>query len=225
LGKLSSSPPQVLSNGTTEDLTNQATWASSDTTWATINTTGLATAVSAGAVTISATFDGITGSTGLIINNAATVSSVSISWGAAGTVALQTASDGLRLLPVGRTTDLPWSDINSIAVTLSSSASLTSGDVSVSSADGINYGAVTISGSGTNYVITLAQPISTADRVTFTIANPSIATYSANDGCRIGSRRGHKSDNGNDEDRVDSHSGHTPGNANRDDLDGNWCRP
>jgi Dockerin type I domain len=133
--------------------------------------------VSPGPVTISATFDGITGSTGLTINNAATVSSVSISWGAAGTVALQTASDGLRLLPVGRTTDLPWSDINSIAVTLSSSASLTSGDVSVSSADVINYGPVTISGSGTNYVITLAQPISTADRVTFTIANPSIATY------------------------------------------------
>ena len=57
----------TLSNNTTENLTSQVTWASSDTTWATINTTGLATAVSPGPVTISATFDGITGSTGLTV--------------------------------------------------------------------------------------------------------------------------------------------------------------
>ena len=57
----------TLSNNTTENLTSQVTWASSDTTWATINTTGLATAVSPGPVTISASFDGITGSTGLTV--------------------------------------------------------------------------------------------------------------------------------------------------------------
>ncbi len=57
----------TLSNNTTENLTGQATWASADTTWATINTAGLATAVSPGFVTISAVFDGITGSTGLTV--------------------------------------------------------------------------------------------------------------------------------------------------------------
>ena len=57
----------TLSNGTTENLTSEVTWTSSDTTWATINTTGLATAVSAGPVTISAAFDGVTGSTGLVV--------------------------------------------------------------------------------------------------------------------------------------------------------------
>ena len=57
----------TLSNNTTENLTSQVTWASSDTTWATINTAGLATAVSPGPVTISATFDGKTGSTGLTV--------------------------------------------------------------------------------------------------------------------------------------------------------------
>ena len=61
----------TLSNNTTEDLTSQVTWASSDTTWATINTTGLATAVSAGPVTISAVFHGVTGSTGLTVVNPA----------------------------------------------------------------------------------------------------------------------------------------------------------
>jgi trimeric autotransporter adhesin len=57
----------TLSNDTTESLTSQVTWSSSDTTWATINSAGLATAVSPGPVTISAAFDGITGSTGLTV--------------------------------------------------------------------------------------------------------------------------------------------------------------
>jgi uncharacterized protein YjdB len=68
----------TLSNNTTENLTNQATWASSDTTWATINSTGLATAVSPGPVTISATFDGITGSTGLTVVAAPTLESIAV---------------------------------------------------------------------------------------------------------------------------------------------------
>ncbi len=36
---------------------------------------------------------------------------------------------------------------------------------------------MTVSGSGTNYVITLAKPIANADRVTITIGNAQIATY------------------------------------------------
>ena len=36
---------------------------------------------------------------------------------------------------------------------------------------------MTVSGSGTNYVITLAHPINKADRVTITIGNASIVTY------------------------------------------------
>ena len=67
----------TLSDNTTENLTSQVTWASSDTTWATINATGLATAVSPGPVTISATFDGITGSTGLTVT-AAVLQSIAV---------------------------------------------------------------------------------------------------------------------------------------------------
>ena len=40
-----------------------------------------------------------------------------------------------------------------------------------------NYGPVTISGSGTTYTITLATPINLADRVTVTIGNAAITTY------------------------------------------------
>ena len=67
----------TLSNGTTENLTDQATWASSDTTWITVSTTGLATSVSPGPVTISATFDGITGTTALTVT-AAVLESIAV---------------------------------------------------------------------------------------------------------------------------------------------------
>ena len=40
-----------------------------------------------------------------------------------------------------------------------------------------NYGPVVISGSGTNYTITLARRIKVADRVTITITAPNFVTY------------------------------------------------
>ncbi len=85
---------------------------------------------------------------------------------------LVTQSDGLRLLPAGRSTDMPWLGINRITITLSGApASLAPGDVSVTGIAGGNYGPVTIGGSGTTYTITLAKPINLADRVTVTIGN------------------------------------------------------
>ena len=107
----------------------------------------------------------------------ATVTAVSADWGTKGTIALQTAADGLRLLPAGRNTDLPWYGINKLQITLSQAESLSPSDVSVTGITVANYGPVTISGSGTNYTITFAQAITTADRVTVTIGNAGIATY------------------------------------------------
>ena len=106
----------------------------------------------------------------------ATVSAVSVQWGSQ-TAHLQTASDGVRLLPAGRTTDLPWDDINKIAITLDQAAALSAGDVSVSGISGGNYGPVTVTGSGTSYVITLAKAVTATDRVTLTITNAQIATF------------------------------------------------
>ena len=107
----------------------------------------------------------------------ATVTGVSVSWGTAGTAALQTAADGLRLLPAGRINDLPWMGIDQIWITLDSPATLSPADVSVTGITVASYGPVTISGSGTNYTITLAQPIDAADRVTLTIGNAGITTF------------------------------------------------
>jgi Bacterial Ig domain/Dockerin type I domain len=113
-----------------------------------------------------------------VSQNIATVSgNVGITWGTAGTTTLQTNADGLRLLPAGRGTDLPWLGINKLSITLSQAATLLMSDVTVTGINVANYGPVTISGSGTSYTITLAQPINAADRVTVTIGNANIATY------------------------------------------------
>ncbi len=104
------------------------------------------------------------------------VDAVAVGWGNQ-TVALQTAADGLRLLPAGRNTDLPWLGIRSVPITLGQAESLTAADVALTSASGTNYGPVTISGAGTNYTITLARPIEKADRLTITISSPLIAPF------------------------------------------------
>ena len=107
---------------------------------------------------------------------AATVTAVSADWGNSGTIALE-LGHGLPLLPSGRTNDLPWYGINKLPITLSQSESLSPGDVSVTGINVANYGPVTISGSGSNYTITFAQAITTADRVTVTIGNAGITTF------------------------------------------------
>ena len=105
----------------------------------------------------------------------ASVTAVSADWGT-NTIALQTASDGLRLLPAGRNNDLPWYGINKLQITLSQAESLSPGDISVTGITVASY-SVTISGSGTNYTIELTPAINTADRVSVKIGNAAIATY------------------------------------------------
>jgi hypothetical protein len=52
----------TYSDGSTKNVTSQATWTSSSPAVVTVNTTGFATAVSAGATTLSAALNGVTGS-------------------------------------------------------------------------------------------------------------------------------------------------------------------
>jgi Dockerin type I domain len=104
------------------------------------------------------------------------IATVAVDWGTQ-SATLQTASDGLRLLPAGRNTDLPWLGIDRLQITLSQPATLSAADVTVTSSSGTNYGPVTVSGSGTSYTVTLAQPINAADRVTITIGSDLIASY------------------------------------------------
>ncbi len=114
-----------------------------------------------------------------LTNLAATVASVSVGWGTVGTASLVKAADGLRLLPDGRSTDLPWLATQRITLTLSGPGTLTAADVSVAGRVGVNYGPVTVSGSGSGstYTITLARPIDLADRVTLTVGNAAVAAF------------------------------------------------
>jgi Dockerin type I domain len=123
-------------------------------------------------VSTSGLSDAITGA----FNVQTTIATVAVGWGSQA-AALQTAADGLRLLPAGRNTDMPWVGINQVPITLAQATTLAPSDVTIKSARGINYGPVSISGSGTSYVITLAQPISAADRVTLTIGNALVASF------------------------------------------------
>lgn len=88
-------------------------------------------------------------------------------------------NNGGVLLPAGRTTDVPWFNINRIAITLAQAATLNPADVSVTGVSGGNYGPVSISGSGTTSIlITFAKAISGPDLVTITIGNSQIENFS-----------------------------------------------
>jgi uncharacterized protein YjdB len=67
----------TLGDGTTSDVTSQATWSSSSTNVATINNSGLATAAATGTTTITAASGGVTGTTTLTVSTQ-TVSSITI---------------------------------------------------------------------------------------------------------------------------------------------------
>jgi len=135
-----------LSNNTTENLTGQVTWASSDTTWATINSTGLATAVSPGPVTISAAFDGITGSTGLTVVPVPTLESIAVTpantslptgeteqFTAIGTLSNNT-TENLTSQVTWSSSDTTWATINSTGL----ASAVSPGPVTISAAfDGI----------------------------------------------------------------------------------------
>lgn len=92
-------------------------------------------------------------------------------------LALQTAPDGLRLLPAGRLNDLPWSGLQQFQITLDVPAILQSSDVSAMGSNGVSYGPVTITGSGNTYTLTLAHPVTTAERLLLTIGNAQIAEF------------------------------------------------
>jgi Bacterial Ig domain/Dockerin type I domain len=173
---------KVTASSNNTALINPSVTYTSPNSTGTLTFTPAANSFGTATITVTASDDGGANTTSVhftvtVDQVAATVTAVSADWGTSGTIALQTAADGLRLLPAGRNTDLPWSGINKLQITLSQAESLSPSDVSVTGITVANYGPVTISGSGTNYTITFAQAITTADRVTVTIGNAGIATY------------------------------------------------
>jgi hypothetical protein len=94
----------TFSDGSTQNMTNQVTWTSSNTGVATISSTGLATGASPGTTTISATASGITGSTTLSVQSTPlTITTTSLPGGAVG------ASYSATLAASGGTPPYTWS--------------------------------------------------------------------------------------------------------------------
>jgi hypothetical protein len=110
----------VYTDGTSTDLSNLASWRSSNTTNCTVAAGGLATGVRAGTATISATYGGKTGSASVTVNTA-TLSSVTVTTGAT--------------LPAGTTQQLTLSArySNSVSYDVTNLATFRSATTSVAS--------------------------------------------------------------------------------------------
>lgn len=160
----------ILANGATQDLTNLATWDSSDSTVSVINATGLASTIAAGQATISAAFSGVSGSTTL---TAATITSLAVSplnpVVAAGTTrqfsAIATLSNSATL---DVTSLVSWSSSDIVIATISSGGIASARSIGPATITAL-YGAV----SGTT-TLTVQGPVSIA----ITPANPSVVAGS-----------------------------------------------
>ena len=122
---------------------------------------------------------------GAVVTNEATLSVVSaevtvagVKWGSAASANLVDTGDG-RLLPSGRYTDLPWVNIDRITLTLNHPiTSLLPKDIAVVGKAFGKYQVSSVTGQGTSWMITLAGGgISNADRVTVTVSNSQLTSY------------------------------------------------
>ncbi len=161
----------TLSDKSTEDLTSQVSWKSSDITWATINSTGLATAVGQGPVTISAALDGITGSTGLTVT-AAVLQSIAV------TPASPTISKGQtqQFTATGTLSDKTTEDLTS-EVTWTSGTAATASITATGLATGLATGTTTISAKLDAITGSTVLTVSAAalESIAVTPGNPTIA--------------------------------------------------
>ncbi|MGZ5018005.1 MAG: DUF4082 domain-containing protein [Methylobacter sp.] len=110
----------TYSNGSTQNITSQAAWSSSAATVATVNSTGLATGLTAGSSTITATSGSVNGNTTLTVN-AAPLTITSTSPLPNGT--LNAAYPATTLTESGGTSPYTWSITGSMPAGLSLNAS------------------------------------------------------------------------------------------------------
>src|SRR5262245_16176383 len=155
----------------TQDLTNQVTWASATTATATINNSGLATGVALGTSTISATLGGVTGSTvltvtgGALQSTALTPANPSIAQGATQQfTATGTFSDASTQ---NLTNQVTW------ASGTTATATITSAGLATGVAPGTSTISATLGGVTGSTVLTVTG--GALQSIAVTPANPSIA--------------------------------------------------
>lgn len=104
------------------------------------------------------------------------VASADIGNGAGSNMPLQTAPDGISLLPSGRSIDIPLSGLAQIQINLAAPANLSAGDVAITGSSGAPQ-LFTLSGSGQAWTISLDQPITTPQRITLVVSGPAIEPF------------------------------------------------
>ena len=95
----------------------------------------------------------------LTVTQPVTIMTAAVGWGTQVSPPLVTQSDGLRLLPAGRNTDMPWLGIDEVQITLSQAETARRRRRHGFQRHRCQLRAGDVSGSGTSYTITLAQPI------------------------------------------------------------------
>jgi len=161
----------ISSDGSSRDLTSLATWSTSNSALATVSSTGLVTGVTPGEVTISASFQGVTGST-LVTVTGATLSSVVVNPPSA-SIARGT-NQQFRL--VGTFSDNSTQDLTSSATWTVSPPTLASiNDLGLATATTVGTGTVTGAFGGRSANANLTVTAATLRSITVTPSGPAVA--------------------------------------------------
>ncbi len=164
---------------TTQNVTDQSTWVSSAPAVATVNADGLATAVSAGTATISASIAGYTGvlssSAVLTVTGASGVNADIVSVAVIpGSQSVATPNQNVQFLAIGTTSSGTTVNVTSQAAWYSSDVHVASINPTSGLATGANQGTTTVTAIATNADNTVA-----AGTATLTVLNGSTETITA----------------------------------------------
>lgn len=145
-------------NGTRDAVTDSASWASSDLSIATVNATGLVTCVAAGAATISATLDALSGSTTVTVT-VANIASISITSTSQSLSSGQTAQfTATGVLQNGSTVDLTdsvtWTSSDNTVATIDSAGLATAQTVTGTKTSSITAKSGSITGNAITLTVT-----------------------------------------------------------------------
>jgi uncharacterized protein YjdB len=158
----------TFSDGSTENLTSQVNWSTSDSTTLTINSSGLATGVGNGSASVSATIDGQTMSTSALSVTPATLVSVAVSPATASIIKGSTQ----QYILTGTFSDSTTQNLSGSASWSSSNTAL-AGISSTGLATGVAVGTTTITGQSGSQSATAQLTITAATLVSIAVTPTS----------------------------------------------------
>jgi uncharacterized protein YjdB len=165
----------TYSDGSTGDVTSQATWSSADKTIATVDAKGNVTAVAAGSTNISATFQGMSASATLKVTAATvTLSSISVT---PATASVQ-AGSALQFTATGTYSDGSTGDITSQATWTSADTTIATIDAK-GNASGVAEGSTTITASYQGGSGSATLKVTAAKTLSSIVVSPSNPTVQA----------------------------------------------